>query len=138
MKTSLVASLVLSLAFGLLTSGCASSAMKARKAERDKLASQGKMYCDFVNGELFPDVEIQLNLEMAKRCDPDKSISITNYKNPSENVGIMYCCSSPSEKKEAAAEVKTPAAPKKEEPKKEEPKKEEVKKEEPKKEEASN
>lgn len=80
-------------------SGCSSGAMKARKAEREKLASQGKIFCDFVNGELFPDLEVELNLEMVKRCDQDKALTISSYKTPSENVGIMYCCVSQGDKR---------------------------------------
>jgi hypothetical protein len=88
---SLISSLCL---VGLYLTGCASGAMKARKAERDRIEAQKVgVYCDYINGELFPDIEVQLNLEMAKRCDPAKGMTITNYKTPSENVGIMYCCS---------------------------------------------
>jgi hypothetical protein len=88
---SLISSLCL---VGLYLTGCASGAMKDRKAARDRIEAQKVgIYCDYINGELFPDIEVQLNLEMAKRCDPAKGMTITNYKTPSENVGIMYCCS---------------------------------------------
>lgn len=75
-----------------LFSGCASSSMKARKEQREKVSQSSRFYCDFVNGEVYPDVEIALNLEMAKRCDSDRSFSISQYKTPSDNVGLMYCC----------------------------------------------
>jgi hypothetical protein len=72
--------------------GCASSQMKARKEQRDRAAQSSGLYCDFVNGELYPDVEVMVNLEMAKRCDKDKAFSLTNYKTSNENMGIVFCC----------------------------------------------
>ncbi len=86
--------LVLCLAAAFL-GGCASSQMKARKEQRDKASQSSKLYCDFVNGELYPDVEVMLNLEMSKRCDSEKSFSLTNYKTSNENMGIIYCCALP-------------------------------------------
>jgi hypothetical protein len=76
-----------------LLAGCASSQMKARKEQRDKAAQSSKIYCDFVNGELYPDVEVMLNLEMSKKCDSEKTFSISQYKTSNENNGIVFCCS---------------------------------------------
>lgn len=72
--------------------GCSSSQIKARKEQRNVAAQQSKIYCDFVNGELYPDVEVMLNLEMAKKCDNEKSMSISSYKTSNENTGIVFCC----------------------------------------------
>lgn len=83
---------VLALSF-LFLSACASSAMKARKDQQVKAAQSAKLYCEFINGEIFPDIDVALNLEMAKRCDSDKPFTITSYKTPSENQGVLYCCS---------------------------------------------
>ena len=88
---------VISLVF--ILSGCASGKAQKRMADRERVSSQSKLYCDFVNGSEFNDVEVELNLQMARRCDSNKTFSITNYKTPSENVGIMYCCSLNSEDK---------------------------------------
>lgn len=74
-------------------SGCASSVLKARKEQREKAAQTSKLYCDFVNGEIYPDVEVMLNLEMAKRCDSERTFTITQYKTSNENMGVLYCCS---------------------------------------------
>ena len=90
----------------LVLTGCASGKAQKRMADRDRVSSQSKLYCDFVNGSEFNDVEIELNLQMARRCDSNKTFSITNYKTPSENVGIMYCCSLNADDKTAA--VKKP------------------------------
>lgn len=79
--------------FFLLTSGCASSAMKQRKEQRDKVAQSSKMFCEFINGDIYPDIEVALNLEMAKRCDPDKNFTMTEYKTRNETSGIVFCCS---------------------------------------------
>jgi hypothetical protein len=73
-------------------SGCASSQIKARKEAREKAAQSGRLWCEFVNGEIFPDVDVALNIEMTKRCDPDKNFSVTSYRTPSENQGVIYCC----------------------------------------------
>lgn len=100
-----IAALALSFLF---LSACASSAMKARKDQQTKVAQSAKLYCEFVNGEIYPDVDVALNIEMAKRCDSDKPFSITAYKTPSENQGVMYCCST-GKNSIAAAATSTPA-----------------------------
>ena len=96
---------------------CSSAQIKARKEQRDKIAQSSKIYCQFLNGEVYPDIDIALNLEMAKRCDPDKSMTVTNYRSPSESVGLVFCCSMKTEhkpepvKKEVKPEVKPEQAP---------------------------
>jgi hypothetical protein len=91
-----------------MLAACTSGQIKARKAQRDQQAQESKIYCDFVNGEQFPDVEVQTNLEMAKHCDPDKSMTVTGYRSPSEAVGLVYCC---KYKDNAGAESSHPATP---------------------------
>jgi len=76
----------------MLLTACGSSQIKARKEQRDKISQSSKLYCEFVNGEAFPDVDVALNLEMAKRCDPSGQMTITGYRSPSEAIGIVYCC----------------------------------------------
>ena len=76
----------------LLASGCASGRFKQRKEARDKLAVSTKMYCDFVSNEVYPDVEVQLSLDMGKKCDPDRPFSISSMKNVNDNLGVLYCC----------------------------------------------
>ncbi|MBV2168211.1 MAG: hypothetical protein KUL82_05845 [Bdellovibrio sp.] len=77
----------------LFLSGCASGTFKARQEQREKLAASTGMYCEFVSGDLFPDVDVELSMKMASRCDSSKSFSITNYKNSSDQAGVIYCCS---------------------------------------------
>lgn len=74
-------------------SGC-SSAKKARMQEREKLVHSKGVYCDFVSESDFNDVEIELNLRLAKKCDASKPFSISSYKRVSENPGVLYCCNS--------------------------------------------
>jgi len=76
---------------GLFFLGCASE-RKARQAEREKVSQASGLYCDFVNGEQFHDVDVQTNFVMAKKCDPSKPFSVTNYKNSSDIFGVVYCC----------------------------------------------
>lgn len=75
-----------------LLSACASGTFKARQEQREKLASSSGMYCEFINGDVHPDVDVELNLQMARRCDANRNFSITNYKNASDQIGVMYCC----------------------------------------------
>jgi hypothetical protein len=85
----------------IFLSSC-STARKERLEQRDKIAGTSGLYCDFINGEKFNDVEVVLNLEMGKRCDSTKPFSISGYKSTAEVVGMMYCCST-TKKAEGAA-----------------------------------
>lgn len=76
----------------LVLSSC-STARKERLEQREKIAGTSGLYCDFINGEKFNDVEVVLNLEMGKRCDSSKPFSISGFKSAAEVVGMMYCCS---------------------------------------------
>jgi hypothetical protein len=82
---------LLGLSLALIFTGC-SSAQKQRKEQREKAAQQSGLWCEFVNGEIFPDIDVALNLEMSKRCDTTKQYTISSYKTPSENHGVLYCC----------------------------------------------
>jgi hypothetical protein len=73
-------------------SGCG-TAQKQRLEQRDKLAAATGMYCEFISGDVHNDIDVELNLQLAKRCDPLKPFTMTNYKNSSENYGVIYCCS---------------------------------------------
>lgn len=77
----------------LLVAGCSSSAVRAKREQRDKALQTSKLYCEFVNGENNPtDVDVALNVSMQTRCDYEKPFSLTTYKTPSEVQGIVYCC----------------------------------------------
>jgi len=84
---------------GLLTA-CGGAQLRARKEQREKAVQSAHLYCDFINGESFPDVDVALNLEMAKHCDSNKQMTITNYRSPSDAIGIVYCCSYKEEAKD--------------------------------------
>ncbi|RYZ86005.1 MAG: hypothetical protein EOP06_15325 [Proteobacteria bacterium] len=86
---------ILKLSFVLISlvlTSCASSTYKARQDQREKVAATSGLFCDWVNGDKHSDVEVEVNLQMAKRCDANKAFSLTNYKNKSDQNGIMYCC----------------------------------------------
>lgn len=93
-------------------SGCASGTYKARQEMREKAAASTGLFCEFVNGEQHTDVDVELNLQMAKRCDASKPFSITNYRNSSEMFGVVYCCQTPTGRKAVRAEPKVKSAPK--------------------------
>ena len=94
----------------LVLSGCASGKFKARQEQREKSAAATGMYCDFISGEVFADLDVELSMQMANRCDANKHFSVTNYKNSSDQIGVIYCCNSivKAEKKEIPKS--TPAA----------------------------
>ena len=92
----------------LVLSGCASG-RKQKLEQREKLAASSGLYCDFVNGDKNKEVEIELNVLMAKKCDSDRPFSITNYKSPADVTGVLYCC---AVKKEAhTSEVRSEMKP---------------------------
>ncbi len=93
-------------------SACASSAMKNRKDQQSKLVQSSKLYCQFINGDEFPDIDVAVNLDMAKHCDSEKPFSLSQYKTKSESQGVLYCCGTPSPKAlERASEKKSEAKP---------------------------
>lgn len=80
------------LASTVLFAGCSTS-YKARQEEKTKVAATTGHYCEFVNGDAHNDVDVELTLQMTKRCDLNKPYTMTNYKNASDIFGIVYCCS---------------------------------------------
>lgn len=74
----------------LLLTGCTS--MQKRQEERNKVAQSSGLYCEFVNGDANNDVDVEVNLQMSKKCDISKQFTMTNYKNASDIFGIVYCC----------------------------------------------
>lgn len=94
------------LSLSTLFIGCASGTFKARQEQREKLAANTGMYCEFVSGDLFPDLDVELSMSMARRCDANKSFAITNYKNASDHSGVMYCCSVAAGKRASASSAK--------------------------------
>jgi hypothetical protein len=89
---SLVKVSILGISTALFLSACASGTFKTRQEQRDKLAASSGLYCDFVNGDQYPDLDVELNMRMAKKCDANKSFSVLPYKNSSDKSGVVYCC----------------------------------------------
>lgn len=89
---SMIKFVCLILLAGFVLSACASKTQNERRQERERVANSSRMMCDFINAEKFPDADIELNIQMGRRCDPDKNFSITQFRTPSDNQGIMYCC----------------------------------------------
>ncbi len=76
----------------LSLAACGGRVSAERDAERDRAASQGGGYCDFVSNIDHPDVEVEVGLRLTKRCDMNKSFSITEYRTEKNNNGILFCC----------------------------------------------
>lgn len=81
-----------SLAALMFLSGCASSEFRERHQRREQLAQSKGLYCGFISGDEFPDLDVELNLVMANKCDPNRPFSVTPYKNSSAKNGVIYCC----------------------------------------------
>lgn len=88
--------------------GC-SGAQKARKEERERVAQSKGIFCDFVSESDFKDVDVELNLRLAKRCNATKPFSISGYKRVSENPGVLYCCNTEGFNETEAPAQKTSA-----------------------------
>lgn len=96
----------------LILTGCASSSYKARLDTREKQAASAGLYCEWVNGDKYSDIDVEINLQMAKRCDSNKPFTLTPYKNSSDVNGIMYCCAMVgSESKSVAANKRKSSGP---------------------------
>lgn len=93
-------------------SACSSS-QKARREERERLMHKKGVFCDFVSESDYNDVDVELNLRLAKKCDASKPFSIAGYKRVSENPGVLYCCNSEGfdDSAKPAAPVKGAEAP---------------------------
>ncbi len=89
-------------------SGC-SSAYKARQEERNKVAGTSGHYCEFVNGDAHNDVDVELTLQMSKKCETSKPYTLTSYKNASDIFGVIYCCAYQKDKKASSSIAKPPA-----------------------------
>lgn len=76
----------------VVVSGC-SNKMKIRQEQREKVAANTGLFCEFVSGDDHKDVDVELTFAMAKRCDSNKNYSVTSYKSSSEINGLVYCCS---------------------------------------------
>lgn len=72
--------------------GC-STAQKERREARDRIAGQSGLLCDFVNESDYKDVDVELNLRMANKCNAVKPFSISGYKRLNDSAGFMFCCS---------------------------------------------
>lgn len=99
------------LASMILTS-CASSTYKARQEQREKLSSSAGLYCEWISGDKHSDIDVEVNMQMARRCDSSKPFSLTPYKNNSDQNGIMYCCATANAEPKAARKSNAPAASK--------------------------
>ena len=94
----------------LVLTGCASSKYKARLDSREKQASSAGLYCEWIDGDKHSDIDVEVNLQMARRCDSSKPFSLTPYKNSSDANGILYCCAtreSDSSKGQASSKRKS-------------------------------
>lgn len=77
---------------GLFLIGACTSVNKARIVERERAAQSKGLFCEFVSESDFKDIDIELSLRMAKRCDGSKPFTTSTHKRTSEDTGILYCC----------------------------------------------
>lgn len=69
-----------------------SSHYKKRQEQREKVSAASGMFCEFVSGDEYPDIDVEMTFRLARRCDVSRPINMTNYRNASDNFGIFYCC----------------------------------------------
>lgn len=93
----------------LFLSAC-STAYKARQEERNKVASSSGLYCEFINGDSHNDVDVELTLQMSKKCDVSKPYQLTNFRNASDIFGVVYCCSYTKNKSASSSTGKASSA----------------------------
>jgi hypothetical protein len=91
-KTSLIYSVVLFVITVLFLAGCASHQIELQKKQRNRFAEETGFYCEFVNGESVPAIDLDLNLKMAKKCDREHNFTVTSYVQPNEQRGLIFCC----------------------------------------------
>jgi hypothetical protein len=91
-NSNLKISLLFTVAAALLLSGCGGARLKARQEQREKLVSSTGLFCEWVNGDKHSDFDVEVNLQMAKRCDSSKPFSLVPFKNTNDENGIMFCC----------------------------------------------
>ena len=73
--------------------GCSGRrAREARLKERQEITRQTQMFCEFVSGEEYPDIDVKVNIEMGKKCEKEKPFSFSHYVTPSKITGVLYCC----------------------------------------------
>lgn len=99
----------------LVLSGCASGTFKARQEQREKMAASSGMFCEFLSGDIYHDLDVELSMKMANRCDANRNFSITNYKNSSDQNGVIYCCATAARAERKAVPKKAPVTPSKQE-----------------------
>ncbi|MBX3016744.1 MAG: hypothetical protein KF767_02555 [Bdellovibrionaceae bacterium] len=80
------------LALPFVLSACSSAELKQRQEVRDRVVKSSGLYCEFMNGDANPDIDVAVNIAMGAKCDADKDFSITSYRSPSEINGVMFCC----------------------------------------------
>ncbi len=93
-STAAVKSICWVATLSILLSACGGRVSPQRSAERDKAAAQGGGYCNFVSGVEYPDVEVELSLQVSKKCDMKQSFSLTEYRTDKNNQGVLFCCGS--------------------------------------------
>lgn len=106
MKSVLI---VLSLS-ALFAAGC-SNKLKQRQEQREKVAATSGLFCEFVSGDDHKDVDVELNFQMAKRCDSDKNFTVTSYKSSADVNGLVFCCATKRPEAPARAPKRPTPAP---------------------------
>lgn len=71
---------------------CASQQIEQQRKQRNKFAEETGFYCEFINGESVPAIDLDLNLKMAKKCDKNRNFTVNSYTQPNEQRGLIFCC----------------------------------------------
>ncbi|ODS51103.1 MAG: hypothetical protein ABS42_00130 [Bdellovibrio sp. SCN 50-8] len=93
----------------LILAGC-SSTNHQREEARNKVVQNAKLYCEFVNGDDNRDIDVAVNLAIGSKCDPDRALTMTSYRTPSDINGVLYCCGVREVKNESRRQTEAPKA----------------------------
>jgi hypothetical protein len=92
-KEGVVRVFIISFILMALGASCASPEKRQRQVTRDRIVSNNKFYCEFLNGEKYTDIDVALNIAMGEKCDVYQHFSVTGYRSISDIPGVIYCCS---------------------------------------------
>lgn len=86
---------------------CSSAELKQRQEIRDRVVKSSHIYCEFMNGDAHPDIDVAVNIAMGAKCDSNKDFSLTTYRTPAEINGVLFCCGTKEPKADTLPELPT-------------------------------
>jgi hypothetical protein len=94
----------------LILASCSSTRKQIeQRKRRDNVAEKTGLFCDFVQSHEDQEMAVELNLKLAKSCEPQPLPQIIPFTMDTENRGVLFCCkkkeTSHSDKEASQAEA---------------------------------